>query len=161
MTVLFSQVLHLDNTETRHERPTAGIRSGRRFRFAFYARRYGGHIGADRRTRTEIGIMSGNLIQPLTSLLTRAPAENLRKPEDRTAPEEPVDLCTAPTIHDDGAVMVQRQMHIANVASRLLEVPSGDPSDATAFTAAVNHKTVHTDHPFLSYLQYILYHTIP
>ena len=104
--------------------------------------------------------MSGNPIQPLTSLLTRAPAENLRKPEDLAVPEELVDLRAASTIHDDGAVMIQRQMHIANVARRLLEVPSRDPSDATAFTAAVNHKTAHTDHPFLSYLQYILYHTI-
>ena len=106
--------------------------------------------------------MSGNLIQPLTSHPSRAPAENLWKPKDLAVPEELVNLRAAPTIHDDGAVMIQRQMHIANVARRLLEVPSGDPSDATAFTATVNHKTVHADHPFLSYLQYytIPYHTI-
>ena len=75
-------------------------------------------------------------------------------------PEELVDLCTAPTIHDDGAVMIQRQMHIANVARRLMKFPSGDPSDATAFTATVNHKTVHIDHPFLLTLHTIPYHTI-
>ena len=94
--------------------------------------------------------MSGNLIQLLTSLLTRAPAEDLWKPEDLAVPEEPVNLRAAPTIHDDGAVMVQRQMHIANVARRLMEVPSGDPSDAAALTATVNHKVIHANHPFLS-----------
>lgn len=104
--------------------------------------------------------MSGNLIQLLTSLLTRTPTENLRKPEDLAMPEELVNLRAAPTIHDDGAVMVQRQMHIANVARRLIELPSRDPSDATTFTAAVNHKTAHTDHPFLIIIHTIPYHTI-
>ena len=93
--------------------------------------------------------MSGNPIQPLVSHL-RDPTENLWKPEDHTAPEELVDLCTAPGIHDDGAFMVQRQTHIANFARRLMEVPSRDPSDATTFTATVNHKVIHADHPFLS-----------
>ena len=93
--------------------------------------------------------------------LKRTPAEDLWKPEDLAMTEELVNLCTAPAIHDDGAVMIQRQMHVANVASSLLEVPSRDPSDATTFTAAVNHKVIHANHPFLSYLQYILYHTIP
>ena len=92
--------------------------------------------------------MSGSLIQLLTSLLTRAPTENLRKPEDLATPEKPVNLRAAPTVHDDGASMVQRQMHIANVARRLLELPSRDPSYPTAITATVNHKTAHTDHPF-------------
>ena len=101
--------------------------------------------------------MSGNPIQPLTSI---SPAENLWKPKDLAMSEELVNLRAAPTIHDDGASMVQRQMHIANVARRLVELPSGDPSDPTAFTATVDHKTVHADYPFLSYLQYILYHTI-
>ena len=94
--------------------------------------------------------MSGSLIQPLTSLLTRAPTENLRKPEDLATPEKPVNLRAAPTVHDDGASMVQRQMHIANVARRLLELPSRDPSDATAIAATVNHKVIHANHPFLS-----------
>ena len=103
-------------------------------------------IGADRRTRTEISIMSGNPIQPLVSF---SPTENLWKPEDCTTPEKLVNLCAAPGIHNDGAVMVQRPMHIANVARRLLELPSRYPSDATAIAAAVNPKAIHADPPFL------------
>ena len=92
--------------------------------------------------------MSGSLIQLLTSLLTRAPTENLRKPEDLAVPEELVNIRAATAVQDDGAVMIQRQMHIANIARRLVEVPSRDPSYPTAITAAVNHKTTHTDNPF-------------
>ena len=90
----------------------------------------------------------------------RVPAEDLRKPEDLAVQQELVNLRTAPTIHDDCASVVQRQVNIANAARHLIELPSGDPSDATAFTTTVNHKTVHANHPFLSYLQYIPYHTI-
>lgn len=93
--------------------------------------------------------------------LKRAPTENLWKPKDLAMQQEPVNLSTTPTIHDDCASMIKRQMHIANVARRLLKLPSRDPSDATAITATVNHKIIHVDHPFLSYLQYIPYHTIP